>query len=161
MVVDSNAAQVLKDKVAVLGDNTRVKFIGPDGIQTQYFIDEAGVKIAEGVYASVEGVPFDAQNDLGQQFIRDYQAAYGVLTEPYAIYGYETMNVLLKAIENVCDSGGDPTDRRAVRDAVFAIKDFKGVLGTWSFDKNGDTTLTDMTFYQVQNGEYVEVGVYR
>ena len=43
-----------------------------------------------------------------------------------------------------------PTDRAAVRAAVFAIKDFDGALGTWSFDANGDTSLTDMTFYQVQ-----------
>jgi branched-chain amino acid transport system substrate-binding protein len=39
MVVDNNASQLLKDKVAIMGDNTKVKYVGPDGIQTQAFID--------------------------------------------------------------------------------------------------------------------------
>ena len=65
------------------------------------------------------------------------------------------------AIEDVCAKGGDPSDRKQIRDAVFAIKDFNGVLGTWSFDQNGDTTLTDMTVYQVKSGAYSAVGTFK
>jgi branched-chain amino acid transport system substrate-binding protein len=161
MVVDSNASQLLKDKVAIMGDNTVVKYIGADGIQTQAFIDGAGADVAEGVYASVAGVPFSDLPASGQQFIADYEAKFGPLTEPYSVYGYETMSVALQAIEDVCAAGGDPTDRAAINDAVHAIKDFDGVLGTWSFDANVDTTLTDMTFYQVQGGAYVPLGVFK
>ncbi len=162
MVIDSNAAQLLKDKVAIMGDNTKVKFMGPDGIQTQAMIDGAGKDVAEGLYASVAGLAFpDNLTAAGKKFVSDYEAKYGKLTEPYSIYGYETMNVLLKAIEDVCAKGGDPSDRTQVRDAVFAIKDFQGVLGTWSFDQNGDTTLTDMTVYQVKNGAYSAVGTFK
>jgi branched-chain amino acid transport system substrate-binding protein len=161
MVVDNNASQLLKDKVAIMGDNTKVKYVGPDGIQTQAFIDGAGVDVAEGVYASVGGVPLDKLPDSGKQFVKDYEAKFGKLTEPYAVYGYETMNVILKAIEDVCAAGGDPTDRATINKAVFAIKDFQGALGTWSFDANGDTSLTDMTFYQVQKGSYVPVGTFK
>jgi branched-chain amino acid transport system substrate-binding protein len=161
MVIDSNAAQVLKDKVAIMGDNTKVKFMGPDGVQTQALIDGAGKDIAEGAYASVAGLAPADYTAAGQQFLKAYEAKYGHLTEPYAIYGYEDMNVLLKAIEDVCAKGGDPSDRKQVRDAVFAIKDFDGVLGKWSFDANGDTTLTDMTVYQVQSGAYAAVGTFK
>ena len=161
MVVDNNASQLLKDKVAIMGDNAAVKFVGPDGIQTQAFIDGAGADVAEGVYASVAGVPLDKLPASGQQFVKDYEAKYGKLTEPYAVYGYETMNVILKAIEDVCAAGGDPTDRATINKAVFAIKDFQGALGTWSFDANGDTSLTDMTFYQVQGGSYTAVGTFK
>ena len=161
MVIDSNAAQLLKDKVAVMGDNTKVKFMGPDGIQTQAMIDGAGKDIAEGIYASVAGLPFDKLNASGQKFLTDYEAKYGKLTEPYAIYGYEAMNVLLAALENVCAAGGNPADRATVTKAVFAIKDFNGVLGTWSFDENGDTTLSDMSIYQVKSGAYTAVGTFK
>jgi branched-chain amino acid transport system substrate-binding protein len=161
MVVDNNASQLLKDKVAIMGDNTVVKYVGPDGIQTQAFIDGAGADIAEGVYGSVAGVALDKLPPAGLQFVKDYTAKFGNLTEPYAVYGYETMNVALKAIEDVCAAGGDPTDRAALNSAVFAIKDFEGALGTWSFDANGDTDLTDMTFYQVQKGAYVAVGTFK
>jgi len=161
MVVDNNASQLLKDKVAIMGDNKTVKYVGPDGIQTQAFIDGAGSDVAEGAYASVAGVPLTELPEAGKKFVVDYEAKFGPLTEPYAVYGYETMNVALKAIEDVCAAGGDPTNREAVRAAVFAIKDFGGALGTWSFDANGDTSLTDMTFYQVQGGGYVSVGTFR
>jgi len=157
MVVDNNASQLLKDKVSIMGDNSTVKYMGPDGIQTQAFIDGAGADVAEGVYGSVAGLAPENYTDAGKKFLSDYEAKYGKLTEPYAIYGYEAMNVLLKAIEDVCASGGDPTDRAAVTKAVFAIKDFDGVLGKWSFDENGDTTLTSMTIYQVTGGAYKAV----
>jgi branched-chain amino acid transport system substrate-binding protein len=161
MVIDSNATQLLKDKVSIMGDNTKVKFMGPDGVQTQAMIDGAGASIAEGMYASVAGLPFDKLNAAGQKFLTDYEAKYGKLTEPYAVYGYEDMNVVLAAIESVCASGGDPTSRKAITAAVFATKDFNGALGTWSFDANGDTSLTDMSIYQAKNGAYVAVGTFK
>jgi len=161
MVIDNNAAQLLKDKVAIMGDNNTVKYMGPDGIQTQALIDGAGADIAEGAYASVAGLAPADYTAAGQKFLTDYEAKYGKLTEPYAIYGYEAMNATLKAIEDVCAAGGDPTDRAAVTTAVFALKDFDGVLGTWSFDANGDTTLTDMTVYQVKGGAYSAVGTFK
>jgi branched-chain amino acid transport system substrate-binding protein len=161
MVVDNNASQLLKDKVAIMGDNTKVKYMGPDGIQTQAFIDGAGKDVAEGAYGSVAGLAPENYTAAGQTFLKDYEAKYGHLTEPYAIYGYESMNVLLKALEDVCAKGGDPSDRKQVLAAVMATKDFDGVLGKWSFDANGDTTLTDMTIYQVQGGAYKAVGTFK
>jgi len=162
MVVDNNAAQLLKDKVAIMGDNTKVKYMGPDGIQTQAFIDGAGASVAEGAYASVAGLAFpDGFGDAGKKFVADYTAKYGKVTEPYSIYGYETMNVVLAAIEGVCKAGGDPSDRATLAKAVMSTKDFIGVLGTWSFDANGDTTLTDMTVYQVKGGAYASVGTFK
>lgn len=158
-VIDSNGAQLLKDKVGAMGDNTKVKFMGPDGMQTQALIDGAGAAVAEGAYATVGGVPFDQLPPAGQQYRKDYTAAYGETNEPYSVYGYEAANVVLNAIETVCKNGGDPTSRQAVLDAVFATKNFSGVLGTWSFDANGDTTLTDMTGYVVKSGKYEAVGV--
>jgi branched-chain amino acid transport system substrate-binding protein len=145
-----------------MGDNEKVKYVGPDGIQTQALVDGAGADVAEGVYASVGGLPLEKLGPKGQQFVTDYKAKFkATQIDPYSVYGYEVMNVALKAIEDVCAAGGDPTDRKAVRDAVFAIKNFDGALGTWSFDANGDTSLTDMTFYQVQGGTYVSVGTFK
>jgi branched-chain amino acid transport system substrate-binding protein len=36
----------------------------------------------------------------------------------------------------------------------LATKDFKGVLGTWSFDANGDTSLTTLSGNTVKNGKW-------
>jgi branched-chain amino acid transport system substrate-binding protein len=160
MVVDNNASQLLKDKVAVMGDNTKVKYMGPDGINTQSFIDGAGPEVAEGAYATTGGVPDAQLPAAGQQYLKDYAAAYGPLNEPYAKYGYEAVAVVIDAFERICKDGKDPTDRATVRDYVFATKDFNGgVLGTWSFDANGDTSLIDQTGYLVKGGKYTQVGV--
>jgi branched-chain amino acid transport system substrate-binding protein len=162
MAVDSNAAQLLKDKFAILGDNTKVKFVGSDGIQTQAFIDGAGAGVADGAYAGVAGLPYDKLPPAGQQFKKDYDARYGGdLNEPFAIYGYEAMNALIAGIESVCDAGGDPTDRAAITQAVLATRNFKGALGTWSFDANGDTSLADITYYQVRGGKFVPIGQFK
>ena len=159
MLVDNNAAQVLKDKVTVMGDNTRVKYMGPAGIRVPAFIQAAGLRAAEGAYASQPGLPFEQLPAAAQQFKHDYEARYGgQLNDPFAIYGYEAMSVTLAAIERVCAAGGNPADRRAIRDAVFSTRNFSGALGVWSFDANGDTTLTATSFYQVQGGQFVALG---
>ena len=157
----SNAAQLLLDKVAILGSNTKVKFMVPDSVQTTSFIDETAGQ-AEGVYASAGSAPVpEGLTEAGKKFVQDYEALYGPLTEPYAVQGYEAMNVLLRAIENICASGGDPTDRKQVREAVFGTKDFNGILGTWSFDANGDITLTDITIFQIKGGSFQVVGTFQ
>jgi branched-chain amino acid transport system substrate-binding protein len=74
--------------------------------------------------------------------------------------GYEAMNVALKAIEDVCAAGGDPTNRKAIRDAVIGIKGFEGALGTWSFNENGDITIPYFLVGQVQGGKFVQFGTY-
>jgi len=37
---------------------------------------------------------------------------------------------------------------------VFATQDYQGVLGTWSFDDGGDTSLTRLSIQEVEDGEW-------
>jgi len=59
------------------------------------------------------------------------------------------MNVALQAIERA-----GIKDRARIRDAIFATRDYDGVLGKWSFTDTGDTTLTGMSGRQVKNGKW-------
>jgi branched-chain amino acid transport system substrate-binding protein len=43
---------------------------------------------------------------------------------------------------------------------VFATKDFEGVLGKWSFDENGDTTLKTFVGYIVKGGKWESVNFF-
>jgi hypothetical protein len=45
-------------------------------------------------------------------------------------------------------------NRAGIRDAAFATREYRGVLGTWSFDAQGDTTLRDMTGIRVNGGKF-------
>jgi branched-chain amino acid transport system substrate-binding protein len=44
-------------------------------------------------------------------------------------------------------------DKEKILEALFATKDRKSVLGTYSIDKNGDTSLTDYGVYKIKDGE--------
>ena len=149
----SNAGQIVRDIRDVGMTADQVKFVGPDGIFDEAFIDGAG-KEAEGVYATFGGVPPKELMGKGKSWYESYKAKYKKEPEAYAAYGYEAAKVVLNAIAKICKN-----DRSSIRDAVFATKNHEGVLGTWSFDPNGDTTLTTMSGNVVKDGKWQFVGV--
>ena len=61
----------------------------------------------------------------------------------------QLMNVALLAIQNAGDKGND---RQAVIDQFFKIKNRDSVLGKYSIDQNGDTTLSDYGGDKVKGG---------
>jgi branched-chain amino acid transport system substrate-binding protein len=83
----------------------------------------------------------------GQDFLDRFRAEYGRAPGRYAAYGYEAMAVVLDAIERAGDGG---TDREAVIDAFLDTSDRESVLGTYSIDGVGDTTLNRLTGYRVE-----------
>ncbi|NEQ20866.1 MAG: branched-chain amino acid ABC transporter substrate-binding protein [Microcoleus sp. SIO2G3] len=147
-IVDNNAAQLVKDMRGVGMTPEQVKFMGPDGILVQDFVDAAG-PAAEGVYATFGGVPPKELTGKGKEWYDSYKQKFNAEPEVYAAYGYESAKVAINAINQVCKR-----DRAAIRDAVMATKDFPGLLGTWSFDENGDTTIKTLSGSQVKNGKY-------
>jgi len=66
----------------------------------------------------------------------------------FAAYGYEAMAVVLDAI----DRADDPLDRGSVVDAFFATSGRDSILGTYSVDEVGDTTLDRVGAYRVRAG---------
>ncbi|MBF2050064.1 MAG: branched-chain amino acid ABC transporter substrate-binding protein [Leptolyngbya sp. IPPAS B-1204] len=145
-ITQNNAGQLIKDMRNV--GMTDVKFMGPDGIFEQAVIDAAG-KDAEGIYATFGGVPPKELTGKGKEWYDAYKAKFNTEPEPYAAYGYEAAQVVLNALNEVCEA-----DRDKIREAVLATKDFPGLLGTWSFDENGDTTSTTMSGNVVKDGKW-------
>ena len=152
-MTQTNAGQLIKDMRNVGMSADKVKFMGPDGIFEKALIDAAG-KDAEGVYATFGGVPAKELKGTGQKWYESYKKKYTAEPEAYAAYGYESAKVIVDAINKVCKN-----DRDAIREAVLNTKDFNGVLGTWSFDPNGDTTLTTLSGNVVKNGKWEFVSV--
>lgn len=144
-ITQNNAGKLWKDLRATLGRDA--KLMGPDGIFEEAFIKDAG-DAAEGTYITFGGVPPEKLAGKGADWYKKYKDKYGE-PEAYAAYGYEACQVAMTAIEKA-----NKKDRAAIRDAVFATKDFDGVLGKWSFDQNGDTSLTTMSGQQVKSGKF-------
>jgi branched-chain amino acid transport system substrate-binding protein len=146
-VTANGAVQLYKDVGAALPD---AKLYGPDGVCESGFTNPAKKGIPKELGARF--VCSVATLDLtsypgGQEFIDAYSAKYGEDNpDPYAIYGYEAMKLGLDTIEGLGDEG---TDKAKVLEALFATKDRDSALGTYGFDENGDTTLTDYGIYAV------------
>jgi len=149
-ITANNAVQIYKDFAAALPD---AKLYGPDGVAESGFSDpkEGGIPadVASRVKVSVATLSPDEYPEEGQQFFADFEKKYGDKNpDPYAIYGYEAMRLALDAIER--SGTGKKED---VLKALFETKDRSSVLGTYSIDENGDTSLTDYGIYSIDGGE--------
>jgi branched-chain amino acid transport system substrate-binding protein len=146
-VTDHNAGKLWQDLRSTLGND--VKLMGPDGINEAAFVDAAGAA-SENTYGTFPGLPASKlTNQKGQDWYRKYKQQFQGEPDPYAAYGYEAMQVALASIEKA-----GVKDRAKIRDAVFATRNYDGVLGQWSFTDTGDTTLTGMSGRQVKNGAW-------
>jgi branched-chain amino acid transport system substrate-binding protein len=86
----------------------------------------------------------------GQRFLREFRERYRRDPGRYAAYGYEAMAVVLDSIRRAGDSGDD---RDAVVDAFFDTENRQSILGTYSIDEVGNTTLDRLAGYRVINGQ--------
>ena len=154
-IIENNAAQLIKDKVGAGMSNEEVAFIGPDGIFVDELLSQAG-DAAEGIYVTFGGLPESELSEEGQEFVKTFEQNYDEEIQPYTAYAYEAANVMLDAIERASkEAGGGVPDREAVVQQIFATENYHGVLGTWSFDEDGDTTLTELSVQHVENGKFV------
>jgi branched-chain amino acid transport system substrate-binding protein len=146
-VTANGSVQLYKDVGAALPN---AKLYGPDGDCESGFTNPSkkGIPKALGARFQCTVATLDLKSyPGGQEFIKAFNAKYGTGNpDPYAIYGYEAMKLGLDTIKGLGDKGND---RAAVLSALFATKDRNSVLGTYSFDANGDTSLTDYGVYKV------------
>jgi branched-chain amino acid transport system substrate-binding protein len=152
-ITDNNAGQIVIDKVGAGMSNEDVMFMGSEGIFEEAFLEAAG-GAAEGSYITFSGLPPSELPGRGQDFVERYQERFPESDiDALTAYGYEAANVLLDAIERAYNADGEVTREGVIRE-LFATQNYDGVLGTWSFDENGDTTLTELSGHRVQNGEF-------
>jgi len=149
-ITANNAVQLFKDFSAALPD---AKLYGPDGVAEEGFFSpkEGGIPadVASKVKVTVATLSPDKYPPDGQEFFKQYTEKYGdAHPSPYAIYGYESMRLGLDAIQR--SKTGNKED---IVKALFDTKDRQSVLGTYSIDENGDTTLTDYGVYSISGGE--------
>lgn len=146
-LIDTGGPQLIKDLKTVAPN---IAFMGPDGIVSQYFIDAAGADVAEGTLASIAGRGYQDLPPNGVRFYNNFKVRMNREPDPYAVYGYEAMNIALDAIARA-----GKKDRTAILDAIAATRNYDGAFGVRSFDSNGDVTPNDISLYKVQGGKWV------
>jgi branched-chain amino acid transport system substrate-binding protein len=124
-------------------------FMGPDAIVDSAFIAGAG-EVAEGVYATLVGVPPSGwTEDKIAHFANRYRERFGAEPEAFSHFAYDAATAVLIAIDRA-----GTRDRRAILNAMTTSGDMDGLGGRFTFDINGDTTITTVSGSVVHNGTF-------
>jgi branched-chain amino acid transport system substrate-binding protein len=141
----SNGPTLVRGLRSVLGG--RFHILAPDGFTPiASFVRQTG-PAAEGTTVSITAAPPERLRGEGAHFVAEFERAIGRPVEVYSVAAAQATEVLLDAIAS---SDGS---RASVTSNVFKTKVTNGILGSFSFDRNGDTTAGAVTVYRVVGGK--------
>ena len=121
--------------------------LGGDGWDSE-MTAKIGGKAIEGSYYT-NHYATDDPNPVVQEFITKYKAAYqGQTPDAMAALGYDTMRLTADAIKRAGSTDGDK-----LRQAIQDTKNFPGVTGSITIDKDRNATKP-ITVLKIVNGEY-------
>lgn len=122
-------------------------FMGADALGDTFVagLRSAGLDDDDQVYATLVGLPASRLSGPGADWYSRYKRAYpNDANEDFAPFGYEAGRVAMHAIATA-----NRKDREAIRQVVAATNTDQltgdNILGDWSFDGNGDTSLVTVS----------------
>jgi branched-chain amino acid transport system substrate-binding protein len=153
-IYDANGGQLVKDKVGVLGDNTKVKLMAPDGFTG--YKDLQQLPQGQGIYLTFVGLTTDqllAAAGPGKTLLDAYKAKYGAYpASSYPLYGVQALQVILKAIA-ASDGTRKSVTSQVLGGAGIDIPAADAVLGKEiKIDpKTGDVNTIDIAVEQMKD----------
>src|SRR5436190_16833139 len=121
-----------------------VPLIGGDGWDsTQLY--QIGGKALNGSYFTNHYSPYDSAPNV-QKFVNDYKARFGALPDALAATAYDAAKIMFDAIKRANSLEGT-----AIRDALAATKEFPGVTGTVTFNKDRDA-VKPIVMIEIKDG---------
>ena len=145
---DSDNVCVARAQMKGVGLN--VPFMGGDGIVTGQCITDAADN-ADSMFGTVAAV--DATKlPAAKATIDGFKKAFPAATDfgAYSMPAYDCATIMIQAIGRAIDAaGGNMPTREQVRAEVAKTKGYQGVLGTTSFDANGDTSNKVISVYKI------------
>jgi branched-chain amino acid transport system substrate-binding protein len=124
------------NKVGLIAKQARewgftAQLVGPDGWDSPDLVKVAGSAI-EGGYFSNHYSPDDSRPEVAA-WVKKYRERHGQVPDALGTLAYDGTKLLMEAIRK---AGSD--DPRKIRDALASIKNFHGVTGNFTLDRNGD-----------------------
>ena len=151
-IVCLNGGKVIKDLRAVLG--AKFPILLPDGFTPFSATGQTSGNASNGAYISYPGIPVKSLKGAGAKFVSGFTKANGgKLPDPYTAYAAQAAQVLLGAIAK---SNGKRSD---VASKLFNLQVTNGILGNFSINANGDTTLGTVTFGQMNGQDAKFIGL--
>jgi branched-chain amino acid transport system substrate-binding protein len=138
--VISKQAKQLDIKAPMLGgdgwDSTQLWDLGGDSLNGDYISNHYSV---------------DDPSPAIQKFVSDYKSRYGQVPDALAALGYDAMRVLADAIKRA-----GTTEGPKLKDAINATKNFSGVTGNISLDKDRNAVKPAVVL-KLQDRKYIYV----
>jgi branched-chain amino acid transport system substrate-binding protein len=154
-IFTSAAGHVTRQAKEVSG-LANVKLMGADGMFSADFLKAAGDG-AKGMYLSSPDLSPEALGPAYKVFQDKHQKKYGEKPlSAFHAHAYDAAMMIFAALEKVAkkDAAGNTyVGRQALRDALFATKNFKGLTGTLTCNRFGDCADPKIAVYQVVSAD--------
>ena len=123
-----------------------VPFVGGNGFNSPKVI-EIAKGAADGL---VVATPWFGEKDDPQvkAFVAKYEKRYGKKPDQFAAQAYDGLTLMAEGLKKA-----GKADRAALRDALAGIRNFHGVLGTFSFDEERDVVMEPAVLI-IRNGKF-------
>jgi branched-chain amino acid transport system substrate-binding protein len=128
-----------------------LELLGSSALATETFAAQIADASA-GTYLTTPLLAADRYPAPAARVLADYRAKFGGAPGAAALYGYEAMSLVLRAIRQ---AGSHGNDRRAVTARLLATRDRDSVIGRYSIEASGDSTLSDYGVDRVVHGSLV------
>jgi branched-chain amino acid transport system substrate-binding protein len=130
-----------------------IPIMGGDGLDSSTMVQIAGDAIKNTLYTSVAADV--SKTPEGKKWAEAYEKKFGKKPESYSFYGYDSMGVILKGLEDaIKKNGGKKPTREQVRDAVRAIQDYQGIATKVAFDEKGDNKYAKVYIFKFEGQTY-------
>ncbi len=143
-LVCENGGKLVKDLAAGLGSD--VQLMAPDGFTPISAVVQGAGTAAEGLTVSVAGLPNKQLKGAGKAFLAGFGKVIGKEPDPYSVYAAQAAEVLLAAIARSDGSRG------SISAELFNTKIKNGLLGSFTINKNGDTSSNPVAIYKIKGG---------
>ncbi len=119
-----------------LGIPPSIHFIGGNGFNSQKLAEIAGAA-ANG---TISGSPWflDDPNPKNKAFVAAYRKKFGIEPDQFAAQAYDALHIMASALKKAKLTGDVEKDRACLRDDLAKVKNFQGVGGKFTFDRNRD-----------------------
>jgi len=129
----------------------RMLLLGSSSTANESFTSQIGAAAAN-TYMTTPALPASFYPPAGKRVLSSYRRVFGVEAGAYALYGYEAMMLVLNAVRA---AGARGDDRQTVIDRVFATTNRNSVIGRYSIEADGETTLSSYSVDRVSGGRPV------
>lgn len=146
---DTGAARIFE---AVAAAAPRMLLFGPAAVADTAFADDLPAAVQRRMRVTTPALPSRLLPPAARTFRDTFRTTFGRSPAPEALQAYEAAKAVLHAIKAAGTKGND---REAVTKAFFAIRNRESVLGRYSIDAAGDTSLSRYAGNRIKGSQFV------